>query len=160
MVSGVVLGNDGILGLQDYRVIGDEEGPKWVVAALPSLARQFDGPPDVPGVLAHLLTFIPSFGGSAARAGIALTLSTTDTEFLPAHPPRQDCVSDSPFTGSEVGPTCLDLKKHDLTKVVIAHSVEHEEVDGRTQEARVLRVIRKVSHVRSKVLADLARYNS
>jgi len=53
MVSGVLLGDDGVLGLQYYLAIDDEEGSKRVVAALASLARQLDGPPDVPGILAH-----------------------------------------------------------------------------------------------------------
>jgi len=73
VVSRVALADHGVLRLQHYLAAGDEEGPKRVIAALPSPSRQVDCPSYVLSVLAHTpltpegeehrVCFIPLFGG-------------------------------------------------------------------------------------------------
>ena len=101
----------------------------------------------------------PTVLPATALALTALASCTPDAKLLPAHPPFQDCIANAPLACRQGRSTCLDLKKHDLTNVVIAHSIEHEKVDRRAQETGILWVIGEASHVGSQVLAHLARYD-
>ena len=73
-----------------------------------------------------------------------------------AHKQRQKVSS---LSGGERAGTGLDLKKHNLPQLTVAHAIENHEIHWGAEKSHILRVVSKVSNVRCKVLGDLPCHN-